>query len=364
MTTEQEKPASDTQWSIQALDQPNTNEAFAITDQHYVGRKDCEIVLFDPHSSRQHAKLSLDDGQLRLDDLDSANGTFVNETRIQSILLNHGDTVRFDQQEFSINGPQDTVKTMLRLDQATTDIPAKSGDQQDDRQIAIDESLIEAANSGDEESERLPSSEPAFAAVTSIPDLPVAVDAERTKKMSHNSNAEDLKDLVAESELKRSKAQSGQDAVPSLVIMTGELMGKSIPLNSDIMTIGRIGVEIPLDETSVSTKHAQVIKQGGKWKVVDLMSANGVFINGKKTQSAFLIAGDIIRIGRVELRFTNAQSKPRRAQASGGTTQNKPRNNAQFYDEANVENKLPGWLYVALGFGIALAVGAYIMSSI
>ena len=49
-----------------------------------LGREaDCDMVLDDPRVSRHHAQLEvLDDGRVVLRDLESANGTFVNEERI------------------------------------------------------------------------------------------------------------------------------------------------------------------------------------------------------------------------------------------------------------------------------------------
>src|SRR4029453_8991134 len=46
--------------------------------------RSCTVTLPDPSISRQHAKLILREGQVRLRDLNSSNGTFVNDTRVQS----------------------------------------------------------------------------------------------------------------------------------------------------------------------------------------------------------------------------------------------------------------------------------------
>ena len=54
----------------------------------------CDLVLHDGNVSRQHAKIQRVDGGYRLTDLDSTNGTFVNDHRIQSIMLTGGETLR------------------------------------------------------------------------------------------------------------------------------------------------------------------------------------------------------------------------------------------------------------------------------
>jgi hypothetical protein len=62
-----------------------------------VGRDDgCAIVDPDPSVSRRHAiVLMQSDGRFLLTDLGSTNGTFVNGSRVESVVLTDGDQVRF-----------------------------------------------------------------------------------------------------------------------------------------------------------------------------------------------------------------------------------------------------------------------------
>lgn len=61
-----------------------------------VGRtKRAQIVLSHPTVSRRHARLVAERGSLRLEDLGSANGTFLNESAVNRGELTLGDRVRF-----------------------------------------------------------------------------------------------------------------------------------------------------------------------------------------------------------------------------------------------------------------------------
>jgi len=61
-----------------------------------VGRdRTCSIVLTHPAVSRRHARITLSDPGFLLEDLKSANGTFVNNTRVERTKLKAGDVVRF-----------------------------------------------------------------------------------------------------------------------------------------------------------------------------------------------------------------------------------------------------------------------------
>jgi len=65
-------------------------------DDALVGRdRSCGIVLAHPAVSRRHARFLLSGGQLALEDLKSANGTFVNNNRIDRANVNEGDVIRF-----------------------------------------------------------------------------------------------------------------------------------------------------------------------------------------------------------------------------------------------------------------------------
>ncbi len=84
--------------------------------------KDCDLVFPGTHLSRQHLAITLFEDHLALEDLNSANGTFVNETRIQTSKAVPGDKLRLDVYTFKIIGPSPTeAKTQVRA-------PARRGD--------------------------------------------------------------------------------------------------------------------------------------------------------------------------------------------------------------------------------------------
>ncbi len=82
------------------------------------------------------------------------------------------------------------------------------------------------------------------------------------------------------------------------------------------------GADIDIDHESVSGRHAQLIHENGRWKVVNMMSVNGTFLNDRKILSAYLSARDVIRMGAVELVFDarteNSQPDAQEKPQSGG----------------------------------------------
>ena len=64
----------------------------------------CDITLKDPLVSRQHAKLSVTSSGSTLEDLGSANGTFLNGQRIGVAPVTDGDLVEIGHAQFVMNG--------------------------------------------------------------------------------------------------------------------------------------------------------------------------------------------------------------------------------------------------------------------
>src|SRR5262249_35767423 len=74
-----------------------------------------------------------------------------------------------------------------------------------------------------------------------------------------------------------------------------------LPAERPIITIGRKGCDIELENPVVSRRHA-VIERAGKGHVLrDLGSVNGTFVNGRRATRASLERGAIIQIGPFKL---------------------------------------------------------------
>jgi eukaryotic-like serine/threonine-protein kinase len=84
------------QWSLVHV-KTETNEKHPIQgDSVMVGRdRTCSIVLSHPAVSRRHARITLSGASFVLEDLKSANGTYVNNARVERVKLKPGDVVRF-----------------------------------------------------------------------------------------------------------------------------------------------------------------------------------------------------------------------------------------------------------------------------
>ncbi len=89
-------------------------------------------------------------------------------------------------------------------------------------------------------------------------------------------------------------------SVPVIVIQLVHILG---PMKGEIqefpegaVLIGRdpaCNLRFPADMTIISRRHAQVIREGNQFKLID-SSSNGTFVNGKRVKEAYLRNGDVL----------------------------------------------------------------------
>ena len=223
-----------------------------------IGRgDDCDVLLMDDHISREHARLSQAADVMWLEDLDSANGTFVNGERVAGgCRLFHGDFIKLDVVEFQLVGRgADLTPTRTHWDTAEHAL------------------MKPAAN--------LESDTTEIAAVEDVPSLePIA-------------------------------APGGESG--AFLVGTGEpVSGKTFRLAMGRTTIGRSeDCDVVVKDRTVSLRHAELILRPEGCTLTNLMATNGSRINGREVQSAELQDGDVLRLGSVQLVYKDTASQPR-----------------------------------------------------
>jgi pSer/pThr/pTyr-binding forkhead associated (FHA) protein len=258
-----------------------------------LGRQaDCDLVLTEGHASRKHAKFSLADGAVWLEDLNSANGTFVNGQRITGkVRLNSGDRLRFDVEEFDFRIPAaapaaDEGKTMYREPDSAVVAAESSGMYKRPGAWADPDAMGDGANK------------------TKF------IDPAQMKQMMNAPATAPVNTAAIDG--------------PHLHVVSGSRAGLNIKL-----TVGESGVkewtigsqpdrEVQFQDTGVSALHAKIVNEGERWKLLDQMSANGTFVNGKRSNVSYLSSGDRMRFGPVECVFQTSRGGAARRSGGGG----------------------------------------------
>ncbi|HEY0766140.1 MAG TPA: sigma 54-interacting transcriptional regulator [Pyrinomonadaceae bacterium] len=91
---------------------------------------------------------------------------------------------------------------------------------------------------------------------------------------------------------------------PKLIALSGPARGTSFALTEDEVSIGREPANgIRVDDDSVSRRHCVFRRENGSFRVVDLESYNGTFVNGVPVREQALNHGDQIAVGKVVFLF-------------------------------------------------------------
>lgn len=290
-----------------------TGEIVQITDNMVAGRlAECDLVLTEGHPSRRHARFVVINNEISLEDLGSANGTFVNDQRIESaVVLHTGDVVRFDTEKFEFTAPDATVADA------------------DDKTVVRPPDSLDVDGSGVRQSPAWinPGSQGAGGPKTEF------IDAAAMREMMDAPGAD------------RSNIPDAISA-PMLLITSGAKSGLRFNLTGDDeraeWTIGcESDRDIFLDDQGVSGIHAKLTREGARWKLSDQMSANGTYVNGKRSNMSYLDDQDRIRFGPVECVF--------RTPASFGRATRITRTNEAARKRSNVS-------LIVVGFVVTLAL--------
>ncbi len=106
------------------------------------------------------------------------------------------------------------------------------------------------------------------------------------------------------------------------------------PLRADELRIGRgVDNDIILSDFSVSRNHAAIRREQGSWQLFDLMSTNGVQVNGSTISQVALRSGDRISIGVFELLLEKNKSVATAAPRPAGKDNDPTRSLDELHQE-------------------------------
>src|SRR5215831_11679243 len=91
---------------------------------------------------------------------------------------------------------------------------------------------------------------------------------------------------------------------PRQVAVNGTRKGATFALSGEETTIGRESVSaVWLNHASVSRRHCVIRQENDTFKLYDLDSYNGTFVNGIPVKEQVLAHADQLRVGNIELLF-------------------------------------------------------------
>jgi len=93
-----------------------------------------------------------------------------------------------------------------------------------------------------------------------------------------------------------------------LVVKRGPNAGSKFVMENDVTKVGRHpDSDIFLDDITVSRRHAEFVHEAGRYRVRDVGSLNGTYLNRERIDDADLHSGDEVQIGKFKLVFLGAE---------------------------------------------------------
>ena len=79
-----------------------------------------------------------------------------------------------------------------------------------------------------------------------------------------------------------------------------------VTLDRPVVRLGRgLAADVPLEDPTVSRRHALIVRRGDDVVLLDDRSRNGTWLNDRRVSEATLADGDVIAVGRVRMRFVD-----------------------------------------------------------
>jgi ABC transport system ATP-binding/permease protein len=293
-------------------DEGKTTVIPVIRDEMTIGRQDGNTIrLTERNVSRKHARLLRQNGTLYVEDLASYTGVRVNGARIVAVTpVAEGDEVQIGDYKLllRLDRPAPAVgidhPTMPSMPAALTPMGTVGGS------VAIPTRGTPAM---------APPIPQAAAAAPAVPAAPAAAappppGAPAPRKSSpvprsvsavpDPMEAQPTIPVRTLSEDAFTGAHAEGSTTARLVVLTSEIAGTEFSLNRASVVLGRTEEnDIVVNHRSISRHHAKIVREGDRYTIVDLQSANGVRVNNEDYERIELHAGDVIELGHVKLRF-------------------------------------------------------------
>jgi pSer/pThr/pTyr-binding forkhead associated (FHA) protein len=227
--------------------------------------EDCDIWIDDDMASRHHAELVYHQGKVYLTDCDSLNGTLLNEKRMRgTMIVEAGNLIQIGEKCFSF---------------ILADAQLAIAEHSDPLAHHLWRSSLDSLTGNSKVLPGTFSSEKSF---------PSHVHTDETAEIDYN-----MPQLPP--------THPGG----ALIIRDGALANQSFLLDRAVISVGRgLECDIVIDDTSISRRHVQFLRQPDGDYVQDLGSRNGTQVNGELLRTPrLLLIGDTIMVGNIRLEY-------------------------------------------------------------
>jgi len=246
-----------------------------------IGRQEGNTIrLTEQNISREHACLVREGDQLFVEDCGSYNGVRVNGAPIKTRQsLSIGDEIFIGNYRMGIRNAEEADEAVPHTETPTLETAA----------FPSRATLIGPAHA------------PAVSALSKEAAAAPEAPAPAPEAQAESSTSS-----------QRSHASESLKPEARLVVVSKLLKGETFDIESPSVVIGRTPEnDVVLNHRSISRHHAKIVRNGHRFVVVDLESANGVRVNGSPEERMELDSGDTLELGHVKVCFLIGDDTPK-----------------------------------------------------
>ncbi len=281
----------------------------------------CHVVLEDTQVSRQHAEIAFGPAGVQVRDLGSANGTWLNDQALpprSPVPLRPGDVLHVGPFRLRLAPPQEPLPPALgeRVRASSRPQPGllvQFGGQVAKFPLPADKDVLTLGRASDNDlvipapvisghHARLERESAGYRIVDLGSTNGLLVSGRRVQQQSlHDGDAVSVLDQVWIQYRQSIGLLPAERPTPP----PAPVMRRLDPTAQPQITIGRSAEnDVFLDDPRVSRRHALIERMGARFRLRDLRSDNGTFVNGQRIKdTVWLQPGDEIRIANVQLAF-------------------------------------------------------------
>ncbi len=245
-----------------------------------IGRaRDCDLVINDGAVSRYHLHIICILGDCFLEDLNSANGTLVNNRLAHKCPLEHGDVIAIGGHEIRYDASHDAMTKEEEFDQARVQLIKQLDEPDETRPEPSPAAIANSQHTQD----------------TTVITRP---NAEQEPVQDITTSQESGGEQPREPLKARTKAENPNARTGNLIIISGKRQGHNMVLNKSVTSIDKSGQRV-----------AAITKRPDGYFLVPLGNGSRndikVVINGEEIRRKIfpLWSNDVIELGGTEMEF-------------------------------------------------------------
>lgn len=293
---------------ILRIDDGSSNEAivkeFSI-GAYRIGRSEfCDLILQGKEISRSHLEIRVTESSVYITNMSTSGRVKVNGERVETAEIQDGDRVQVGNYKIYFQVDRENKEEVAQLIESKEDNNAANSpgpefelfkpnleDPAEQKDEFHPEEQVEVVAQVDPEA--VPPKEEEGPRFAEVKDFPIP------EKWSQDNAFEGALAVKTEN-----TALENQAVVAKLIFTEGPLAGSEIPLQGYEITMGRSRkADIFIDDEKLSRKHAKISRVGNGYRLIDLESRNGTYVNGVRILEHPLNSFDVIELGNSKIKF-------------------------------------------------------------